>query len=200
MAKLIHITDIKPMEIFIGRKTRGPITMRMEDNVIGRLIHSMDPPKGIYAVSKDGKEVRLNETNYKLTEDQLFGIVPVEKPVEPKPVDDVKARDESLKKSLEALKLKQQKQTDDTKSDEVEKSDSKIETAETDVVEESKNDSEDTKVDVQESITESDIAEKLDTPKDEDDKETLVSYNKTNDKPANLNYNSKNYNKNNKKK
>ena len=197
MAKLIHITDIKPMEIFIGRKTRGPIIMRMEDAVIGRLIHSMDPPKGIYAVSKDGKEVRLDETNYKLTEDQLFGIVPVEKPIEPKPVDDPKARDESLKKSLEALKLKQQKQAESTKSDEIEKSDSKIEITETDVVEESKEDYEDVKVDTK---TE-EISEKLDTLKDEDGKEVNVPDGKINDKPASLNYNnSKNYNKNNKKK
>lgn len=75
MMKLVRITDIKPMEIFPGRKTRGPVTMRMDNETIRRLLNQLDAPKGIYAVSKDDKKVKLTTKNYMLSEEELFSDV-----------------------------------------------------------------------------------------------------------------------------
>ena len=73
MSKLVKILDRKPMEIYVGRKTRGPILgIRLDESVIGRLLRSTDAPRDIYAMNPAGKSVRLTLENYKLTEEELF--------------------------------------------------------------------------------------------------------------------------------
>lgn len=71
MALLVRIEDVKYVEVFIGRKIRGPIEMRMEANTIYRILHSLNAPKEIYAL-RNGKRVLLTENNYYLSEDELF--------------------------------------------------------------------------------------------------------------------------------
>ena len=117
MSKLIKINDRKPIEIYIGRKTRGPVSgIRLSDAVIGRILRSMDAPKDVYAMGPNNTSVKLTLDNYMLSEDELFnGVKSV--PV----IDDneTKAKAEALRKSLEAKKNAEIKQ-DEVKSEAVE--------------------------------------------------------------------------------
>ena len=56
MRKLVHIHDVKPIEVFIGRKTRGPITQLMDESTIHRLLHLHDGPKDMFAVDPKTKK------------------------------------------------------------------------------------------------------------------------------------------------
>ena len=101
MSKLVKINDRKPIEIYIGRKTRGPITgIRLADNVIERILRSIDAPKDIYAIGPNNKLVKLTLDNYMKSEEELFSI---KKETVVNTVDEeAKAKAEALKKSLEA--------------------------------------------------------------------------------------------------
>ena len=75
MSKLVKIYDRKPMEIFVGRKTRGPIVgIRLDESIIGRLLRSVDAPRDIYAMGPNNKSVRLTLDNYMVPENELFEV------------------------------------------------------------------------------------------------------------------------------
>ena len=102
MSKLVKINDRKPIEIYIGRKTRGPISgIRLSDAAIARILRSVDAPKDVYAMGPNNALVKLTLDNYDKSEDELFNIKPA--PV----VEDneAKAKAEALRKSLEAKKV-----------------------------------------------------------------------------------------------
>lgn len=104
MSKLIKINDRKPMEIYIGRKTRGPIVgVRLSDAVIGRILRSVDAPKDVYAMGPNNALVKLTLDNYMKSEEELFGLKKETTPVVNELEAKVKA--EALKKSLEAKKI-----------------------------------------------------------------------------------------------
>lgn len=92
MAKLVRIDDRKPLEIFAGRKTQGPIQMRLDESVIGRLLRSHDGAKNMYAINPNDKnmKVRLTLVNYMIPEKELF-IKPLDiKPEKEVPVPEKK--------------------------------------------------------------------------------------------------------------
>lgn len=103
MSKLIRIDDRKPLEIFVGRKTEGPIRMRLDESVIKRLLIAKDGPKNIYAINPDDKTaiVKITIDNYLTPEKELFA--PKKKEVEV--IEEVKdnTREDALIKSMEAL-------------------------------------------------------------------------------------------------
>lgn len=102
MSKLVKINDRKPIEIYIGRKTRGPVSgIRLSDEVIGRILRSVDGPKDVYAVGPNNVLVKLTLDNYTKSEEELFNLKPVTPVVDE---DEAKAKAEALRKSLEAKK------------------------------------------------------------------------------------------------
>ena len=73
MSKTVRINDRAPIEVFIGRLTRGPVgPIRMDDTVIGRILRSANAPKDMYAVGPNNKMVKLTLDNYNKTEEELF--------------------------------------------------------------------------------------------------------------------------------
>lgn len=73
MSKLVKILDRKPMEIYLGRKTRGPIIgVRLDESIIARLLRSVDAPRDMYAMGPANKTVKLTLDNYMTPEDELF--------------------------------------------------------------------------------------------------------------------------------
>ena len=74
MAKLVKIDDRKFMEIFSGLKTMGPVELRLDEAVIGRLLRSVNPPKNIYALNTKNHTQRVSLTleNYMTPENELF--------------------------------------------------------------------------------------------------------------------------------
>lgn len=73
MSKLVKILDRKPMEIYLGRKTRGPIIgVRLDESIIARLLRSVDAPRDIYAMGPANKTVKLTLENYMIPEEELF--------------------------------------------------------------------------------------------------------------------------------
>lgn len=105
MSKLVHIHDVKPIEVFIGRKTRGPITQLMDESTIHRLLHLHDGPKDIFAVNpKTKKEVRLTTKNYTLSIEELFADVDKKEEVKKEAsVYTDKERDEALNRALNSF-------------------------------------------------------------------------------------------------
>lgn len=105
MSKLVHIHDVKPIEVFIGRKTRGPITQLMDESTIHRLLHLHDGPKDIFAVNpKTKKEVRLTTKNYTLSIEELFADVNKKEEVKKEAsVYTDKERDEALNRALNSF-------------------------------------------------------------------------------------------------
>lgn len=102
MSKLVKINDRKPIEIYIGRKTRGPVSgIRLSDEVIGRILRSIDAPKDVYAIGPNNTLVKLTLDNYTKSEEELFNLNPVTPVVDE---DEAKAKAEALRKSLEAKK------------------------------------------------------------------------------------------------
>lgn len=108
MAKLVKIDDRKAMEIFSGRKTMGPIEMRLDEAVIGRLLRGVDAPKNIFAVNPKNKteKIALTIDNYLTPEADLFGAK--------------KAADDAAAKKVEEAKniLKNLTNTEEKKVDE----------------------------------------------------------------------------------
>lgn len=80
MAKLVKIDDRKFMEIFSGLKTMGPVELRLDETVIGRLLRSVNPPKNIYALNPKNHTQRVSLTleNYMTPENELFDVVKTE--------------------------------------------------------------------------------------------------------------------------
>ena len=106
MSKLVKINDVKPIEIYIGRKTRGPISgIRLSTSVIGRILRSVDAPRDMYAIGPNNKLVKLTLENYTKTEEELFNTVKPQTTVNTTANDEAKLKAEALRKSLEAKKL-----------------------------------------------------------------------------------------------
>ena len=117
MSKLIKINDRKPIEIYIGRKTRGPITgVRLSEAVIGRILRSIDAPKDIYAMGPNNTLVKLTLENYMVPEEDLFD---TSKSAPVMNENDTKAKAEALRKSLEAKRAESENKSEDVKSEDV---------------------------------------------------------------------------------
>ena len=118
MSKLIKINDRKPIEIYIGTKTRGPISgIRLSEAVIGRILRSVDAPKDVYAMGPNNALVKLTLENYMKPEEELFNIVTTPAVDE----NEIKAKAEALRKSLEAKKnVEQEVKPEPVKSEPVE--------------------------------------------------------------------------------
>ena len=133
MSKLVKINDRKPMEIFIGRKTRGPVQLRLDESVIGRLLRAMDPPREIYAVNNDGTtKVKLTLQNYQLSEAELFNEKKdesVNNTVVDNKTEDLKRAIEDLNKSkagIDPATEDEAKSTDDEEKASTEDSEAKV--------------------------------------------------------------------------
>lgn len=95
MAKLIKIDDRKPLEIFIGRMTEGPVKMRMDEGVIGRLLRDKNGPKNVYALNPQDQteKIILTLDNYLTPEAELFA-----KDVPQKPAEEVVVKEEKTER------------------------------------------------------------------------------------------------------
>lgn len=212
-SKLVKINDRKPVEIYAGRKTRGPISpIRLDDNVIGRILRSIDAPRDIYAVGPNSETVRLTLDNYKIPEEDLFKVTPVV----PNPVEeDTLTRNEALKKSLEAANAKRVAEESNTSVDDVKSNteETKItddEKTSTETADEIKDDDkvnetnttstdnvkEDDTVTPETSVTEEDDAKKVSETDDKKENDQTSDIKKTytnnNSGKKNNNYNNKN--------
>jgi len=131
MSKYVHIYDVKPLNIFLGRKTRGPIKLRLDDAIINRLLHEMNGPRDIYAIdpSNDKHEVKLTVNNCMLPESEIFKpevkviskVEPIVEPKEEKIVEDIKV--EEVK---EEIKLDKEETKEDISEDTIDESEISI--------------------------------------------------------------------------
>ena len=72
-----------------GFKLRGPLETTINDQELWQLLNSINCPKLIYALNKNGDKVKITKDNYKKTTEELFGDIKVPEVKAPVIVDNI---------------------------------------------------------------------------------------------------------------
>lgn len=167
MSKLVKINDRKEMEIFLGRKTRGPIELRLSESVICRILNSLNAPKDIFAIGPNKETVRLTKENYMIPENELFAIKKVEQEKE------TSEKNDALKTMLENMQTTNNK-VENVKSETIEVNDSTedelVETTDEEPVQEVTENSQD---DIEETESEEAVNEENNVEQDTVEQDTV---------------------------